>query len=113
MGGELGSARSLDESHATITASMKRFRRALFLFVAAGSAAVVCWMQPKSVAALSNMTSAERRSYLRELEASDVVGYYCGGAALPQAVEADIARSLRQDFGATRCSSVAGTRVVQ
>ena len=72
--------------------------RLLGAAIAVGTAVVWSW-QPASVRTLSKMDSTQRSEYLSNLEASDVVGYYCDRDRLPTAAIEDVAASLRKDYG--------------
>lgn len=66
--------------------------------IAAGTAIVWSW-QPASLSALSKMDSPQRSKYLSNLEAPDVVRYYCERHVLSTAVVGDVVTSLHQDYG--------------
>ena len=69
-------------------------------------------LQPISVTKLGKMSQEQRLTYLRNLETSDVVGYYCGNNALSIEIEYDIEISLRKDHGVSECSFNGKTRHV-
>lgn len=67
---------------------------------------------PKSISVLAQMSSEDRINYLNSQETSNVVGYYCGPTVLPDDVELDIEKSLREVHGVIRCESGDVIRIV-
>ena len=79
--------------------------------LALGTAVVWSW-QPASLPELAKMDETQRSEYLSNLEASDVVGYYCNRTVLPANVQNDVIKSLRQDYGVDSVGCGANEKIV-
>ena len=82
----------------------------LATFAVAG-VALVAFVTPKSVHALSTMSAIERSVYLTGRHTSDLVSYYCGGKPLSATVDRDVAEQLRAQ-GVSECTVDGVTRIV-